>query len=872
MKRCSRLVVFVTLLLLASLTLSRGAERQVLHGHVPRAASQLSPVDHLPGSKRLSLALGMPLRNQGELTNLLLELYDFKSTNYHRFLTPEQFTARFGPTQEDYQSVMSFVESNGLTITGKHSNRILLDVDGSVADIEKIFHINLLVYSHPDEPRNFYAPDVEPATDPGIPLLRVLGLDNYTVPHLAGLSPLGKVSSPMPNGGTGPGGSYIGNDFRAAYLPGVSLTGSGQSVGLLEFDGYYTNDIRAYETQAGLTNVSLTNVLLDGFVGTPGANNFEVALDIELAISMAPGLSQVVVYEAGPQGIGDDILSRMAADNIAKQLSSSWLWGSGDDPVADQIFQQFAAQGQSFFNAAGDNEAYSGAIPFPADNPFVTVVGGTTLFTSLNGSWSSETVWNMNNGFGSGGGSSPIYPIPSWQQPINMTLNAGSSTRRNIPDVAMVASGIAAIWNNGETGTFVGTSCATPLWAAFTALVNQQAANYGQPPVGFLNPALYTLGQGQNSSSCFHDITVGNNTNGVSPNRFNAVAGYDLCTGWGSPAGQALIDALEPPSALVVTPQVGFTASGLPGGPFTGATQTLYVSNCGPSSLTWSLSNSVTWLTASPTGGASPAGAPATPVSVTLNPAANSLASGNYDATIWLTDQNTGLKRSRQFSLQISQSLIRNGGFETGSFTNWTLAGSVFANSVSSSRVVPHSGNYAATFGQAGSLAYLSQTLSTIPGQAYLLSFWLANPRSGTPNQFVANWNTNATSTNTILLRTNMAAFAWTNIQLVVIATDTNSVLQFALRDDPQYLGLDDINLTPIPPTVLGTTSRTDRTITFSWVPFLGLKYQVQYKTDLTQAAWNNLATSVVSTNGMLSASDAIGPDPQRFYRVLGAP
>src|SRR5215813_9657025 len=103
--------------------------------------------------------------------------------------------------------------------------------------------------------------------------------------------------------GSGPGGNYVGNDFRAAYVPGVSLTGSGQTVGLLEFDGYVANDIASYESQAGLPAVPLSNVLLDSFDGSAGQNSAEVSLDIEMAVSMAPGLSSVVVYEDQPTAI-----------------------------------------------------------------------------------------------------------------------------------------------------------------------------------------------------------------------------------------------------------------------------------------------------------------------------------------------------------------------------------------------------------------------------------------------------------------------------------------------------------------------------------------------------------------------------------------
>ena len=106
-------------------------------------------------------------------------------------------------------------------------------------------------------------------------------------------------------------------------------------LGLVEFDGYYTNDIARYCDRGGLTPVPLINVLLDDFDGQPtGSNNEEVALDIEMANSMAPGLAAIIIYEAGPSGYAEDVLNRMATDNLAKQLSTSWgiNWGSNDQP------------------------------------------------------------------------------------------------------------------------------------------------------------------------------------------------------------------------------------------------------------------------------------------------------------------------------------------------------------------------------------------------------------------------------------------------------------------------------------------------------------------------------------------------------------
>jgi len=861
------------MLALASNAGLRAANLQVVHGLLPASIAQMHPVGRFASSNQLELTIGLNLQNRAALTNLLREIYDPNSPNYHQYLSPEQFAAKFGPKEQDYAAVIAFANTNGLRVTRKHPNRTMLDVAGSVADIEKAFHVKMYVHQHPVEARTFYAPDTEPSLDLAVPVLSIAGLDNYQLPRPAGLKAQPERSQPVgpiPNAGSGPNGTYQGYDFRTAYLPDVSLTGSGQILGLLEFDGYYTNDINAYENRGGLPNVLVTNVLLDGFMGTPGPNNNEVALDIELAISMAPGLSELVVYELGTGASADDALNRMATDNLAKQLSSSWLWGHSDDQIADQIFQQFAAQGQSFFNAAGDVDAYTNSIPFPADNPFITVVGATTLTTAAGGSWSAETIWNSGNGHGGSGGISPTYPIPTWQQGLNMTTNGGSTTNRNIPDVAMVGQNISIIENDGQTNTYAGTSCSTPLWAGFMALVNQQGAVYGQPTVGFINPAIYGIGLGTNFLSCFRDITNGNNTSGSSPTRFYAVPGYDLCTGWGTPAGQALIDALEPPSYLVITPAAGLTASGLPGGPFTPLSQTLSVSNHGPATLSWSLASPPAWLSVAPTNGVLSAGGAATAMTVSLNSTANALTSGVYSASLVFTDATTHLTRETLFTLQVSSSLVQNGGFETGTFTNWVMPGNTIVNSVSASRIVPHSGNYCAVFGQASVLTFLSQTVSTAPGQAYLLSFWLANPVSGTPNQFLVNWVASPSNTNSPVNLTNLNAFNWTNEQFVVISTGTNSILQFGFRDDPQYLGLDDVSLILVPTPVLAAAAPTNGMLAFSWTAFPGLKYQVQYSTNLTQAGWMDLGMPIAASNAIGTATISIGTDPQRFYRILG--
>lgn len=514
--------------------------------------SQLASTGRLAPTEHLDLAISLPLRNRDILTNLLQQIYDPASTNFHRYLTPAQFAGQFGPSDQDYQAVIQFARTNGLTVTATHPNRALLEVSGAVADIERTFHVALHTYRHPREARNFYAPDVEPSVDLAVPLLAVAGLDNYVLPQPGARPQPRNLKPSAPGSGSGANNDYIGNDFRAAYVPGTSLNGAGQMVGLLELDGYYLSDITNYEATAGLSPVPLQNVLLGGFSGNPTTNTIwvaEVSLDIEVAIAMAPGLARVIVYEAPNNGSSFlGILSRMATDNTAKQLSSSWFIFNNSS--ADQSYLQFAAQGQSFFQCSGDDGAFYSGIPQWADNPNVTLAGGTSLNTSgPGGAYVSETAWNNDDGTNGGGGgistsSFGNYDIPAWQLGISMAANNGSTSKRNIPDISMVAQNVRVLYANGSAGTFWGTSISAPLWAGFTALVNQQATVDGRPTMGFLNPALYALGKNPSYAALFHDVTSGNNTNNNSRTLYYATGGYDLCTGLGSPT-TGLIQSLE---------------------------------------------------------------------------------------------------------------------------------------------------------------------------------------------------------------------------------------------------------------------------------------------------------------------------------------
>jgi hypothetical protein len=886
---------FVPILLAASFANAQQNGYKKLHGHVPSVVARLHPQGELPGTNRLSVAIGLPLHNQDALTNLLRRIYDPASPNYRQYLTPEQFTERFGPTPDEYQAVIDFAKSKHLRVTSTNPSRTVLGVEGTVTDLENAFQIKLRTYQHPTENRRFFAPDTEPSVPADLPILDVT-LSNFVVPHPNHKRVFPAARKSPFNVGSGPGGlGYMGSDFRKAFAPGVTNAGTGQSVALVEFDGYYANDIVSYENYAHIsTSIAITNVLLNGFNGvpdnsTPGVSDDgqEVTLDIDMVIAMAPGISKVWVYEEAapsvnasmvPLGEVNSELSQIASDNHASQISSSWFMAI--DLTTENTFLQYAAQGQTFFQASGDSGADVGDAPTPSDNPNVTSVGGTTLTTSgAGGPWASEIVWTQGTNGGGGGGYSTVYPMPWWQQGVNMNNNMGLQTMRNFPDVAMTADQVFVVTQNGALGEFAGTSCATPLWAGFTALVNQQAVANGKPVVGFLNPALYAIGQSSSYKADFHDVTVGNNTNGFPGclSEFFAGPGYDLCTGLGTPTGSNLINSLlAPPDSLQVTSNTSFTASGAVGGPFNVTSQSYALSNLGASTLNWSLTGLPGWLQAS-VSSSSLAAHGTTNVNLSLSPAAYTQGAGVYTATLWFTNLTSHFGQNRQFALRVGQPLVQNGGFETGDFSFWLLAGDNGGYNIvdtgAFSGFSPHSGAYSAAMGiPSAPEATLTQTLPTIPGQTYLLSFWFTDPdpaMAGTtvPNEFTVFWNGT-----TLFDQVNVPIITvWSNLQFRVIATGPASVLTFGAYNQNDAIGLDDISVVPIAMPAFQSIGLTNNIITLTWTTTASQQYQIQYKTALTPAGWNNLGSPITATGATTSTTDPLASS-QRYYRVVWLP
>ena len=309
----------------------------------------------------------------------------------------------------------------------------------------------------------------------------------------------------------------------------------------LTLNTYYANVGQTYSVPITLHSVDTQST---SCFFKDGCDDTEQTIDMTQALGMAPGLSSLVMY-IGTGGLSgqtlDDpgIFNAMAtASPLNAQLSCSWLWKPSDPSTDDVYFEEFAAQGQSFFVAAGDDGKWtSSKFYWPADSVYVTAVGGTDLDNAgAGGPWASETGWEDT-----GGGIGPDdFPIPSWQVAAAAGCSKCSQTFRNGPDVSANANFTFYVCADQEACTanlYGGTSFAAPMWAALIALADQGRASQGLPTLGYINPGLYTIGSGSSYDTDFHDCITGGNSDG-------STVGYDLSTGWGSPNGNALISAL----------------------------------------------------------------------------------------------------------------------------------------------------------------------------------------------------------------------------------------------------------------------------------------------------------------------------------------
>jgi subtilase family serine protease len=532
---------------------AEGVATHHVHSEVTNGEAQM--VGSPAATQVMNLDIVLPVRDRAGLKALMAAVTDPQSPMFRKYITPSEFTERFGPTQADYDTVRSYMEERGLKVTGGTRDGMELQVQGTIDKVEQAFHVTMRNYKHPTENRTFFSPDREPTTDMNVKLWHVSGMDNFSIPKpkyvrrsdyaaAHGISEDAVVTHATT--GSGPSASFLGSDMRAAYYGGT-LTGAGQHVALFEYYGTDLADLTTYYKNAKQTNnVPVTLISTDGTSTSCTAKNKcddgEQELDITQAIGMAPGLAGVEMYVGSTDTA---IISAMTTHSpLAGAIGCSWGWGPADASTLDPYFEKMAVQGQTFFVASGDNSTWTksgNAEAWPGDDAHIISVGGTDLVTaSAGGAWKSETAW-----VDSGGGTSPDkIAIPTWQQisGVITSANKGSTTLRNGPDIAANANFTFYTCDNQTTcqaNEYGGTSFAAPMWAALIALANQQAAANGQAAVGFFNPTIYAQNVTSSYSTGFHDITSGKSGS------FSSGTGFDLVTGWGSPKAAIITQLLK---------------------------------------------------------------------------------------------------------------------------------------------------------------------------------------------------------------------------------------------------------------------------------------------------------------------------------------
>jgi len=501
-------------------------------------------------------------RHQAQLTSLLASLSDPRSTNFRHFLTTAQFASRFGASTASIDTVRSYFSNYGLRVGALSKGHTLLHVSGSTRDIARALATALVTVRRANG--TLAAQFTSAATLPA-PLAHdvtsVAGLSTVVMPKSAsmlnhssahatspGVCPsAGSSSTNAPNAL----GGYTLNQQATLYGLNTAYTqgynGAGQTIGVYELGPYRAADLQTYFTCYG-ENPKISDVAVDG--GSSGPASDEATLDIEEAAGLAPGAA-IEVYSAPNSSTGPlDAYQKMADDNTASIITTSWGTCESDptgSPQAEQsIFEQMAAQGQTVVSAGGDNGSSdcSGitnnapAVDDPSSQPYVTGVGGLSVASI---SPLVQSVWNDGTGSGGGaggGGQSVLWSRPSWQNAPGIT---SADTMRMVPDLSVMADpGTGFIQYFGGWNSIGGTSIGSPLMSAVVAVAAQSC---GQGRLGFINPTLYNM-----ATTGFIDVTTGNNDLfGVG--EYSAGPGYDMASGLGSPNPATFMNGLCPPAS-----------------------------------------------------------------------------------------------------------------------------------------------------------------------------------------------------------------------------------------------------------------------------------------------------------------------------------
>jgi kumamolisin len=463
-----------------------------------------------------------------------------------RQLSREEYLNTHAATPDAMEQVRRLASRHNLALVREDRSARRIWLRGTAQQLEETFGVQLNDYEHTAPPpagRRFHAltgtvsiPEPEAAV-----IENVLGLDTRPIarPHIRWLR---QIVFANPNAAQV---SFTPPQVAKAYDFPTGVNGAGQCIALIELGGgYETSDIETYFGQLGITPPTVIAVPVDGGSNAPGDPNGadgEVALDIQVAGSIAPGARLAVYFAPNTNQGFQDAISAAIHDTTNKPSAISISWGGPEsswDTASlssfDNTIQTAAALGITLTVASGDSGSSDGVsdganhVDFPASSPHVLACGGTEL-TITNGARSSETVWNdqSEGGGASGGGVSTYFALPSWQSGANVPAPSGSQGGRGVPDVAGDAAPETGyqILVDGQSAVVGGTSAVAPLWAALVALINQQTGRN----TGFLNPTLYSGGEAD-----FFDITSGSNGS------YNAAAGWDPCTGLGSPDGQKI--------------------------------------------------------------------------------------------------------------------------------------------------------------------------------------------------------------------------------------------------------------------------------------------------------------------------------------------
>jgi subtilase family serine protease len=411
-------------------------------------------------NSQLTISVALHSRNEAELNNLLAELYDPSSSQFHQWLSTGEFNALFAPTSSQVAQVQSFLRQAGLSVSAGSSTPFLLQATGTTAQMEAAFRTHLSDYTAA-KGQMFFQNDSAiqiPASLSNV-VLGVMGLSNTArlhAPYITTRQGAQEEGKPVPQYGAGPGGSGLVPSQTASlygangvYQLGSQGRGKGATLAVFELSGYTPADITAYENQffGPSENVPLVDINVDGGPITPKcpsgdqcgpfgpscpkgcdsadySGDVEVEADIETQIAIAPQIDRILVYNAPTDALGITVLDeyfKIANDNLADSISSSWGLCEPDAGLAmaqaeSIAFKQMATQGQSMFVAAGDTGAYdclrdtgspnmnSVSVDDPGSQPFVTGVGGTSFGTfdpgsNLHPSYPKgfETVWNVLN-------------------------------------------------------------------------------------------------------------------------------------------------------------------------------------------------------------------------------------------------------------------------------------------------------------------------------------------------------------------------------------------------------------------------------------------------------------------------------------------